>query len=342
MKRVLLALVVALPLLPASASAADPVDRARSEVAAVQAEVDRTAATLSKGTRRLEKGQAGLAGVQRRLSRAQREAQAASDRSTEARGRLQVVVAAAYRSPVPDAFVLALSGPEQFRATMVAQGDLQRVRGQQADLLRSATAERVRAQTAVRAVEQLSAEAARRTKEIAAQVAALQATAKQAEQRLQAASGRLSSAQRAASARAVPAVSATCGGSRSGGANGFLSAASLCPLDGAPGHALRADAAAAFNRMTAAHGTPLCVTDSYRSYARQVSVYARKPNLAAVPGTSRHGYGVALDLGCGVQRFGSAAYRWMKANGPRFGWVHPGWAEPGGSMPEPWHWEYVG
>ncbi|MCW2614042.1 MAG: D-alanyl-D-alanine carboxypeptidase, partial [Frankiales bacterium] len=128
-------------------------------------------------------------------------------------------------------------------------------------------------------------------------------------------------------------------------ANGFLEASALCPLVGASG-ALRADAAAAFARMTAAHradrGSGLCVTDSYRPYAAQVSVYRRKPHLAAVPGTSRHGLGIALDLGCGVQRFGSASYRWMKANGPRFGWVHPGWAEPGGSMPEPWHWEYVG
>jgi LAS superfamily LD-carboxypeptidase LdcB len=84
------------------------------------------------------------------------------------------------------------------------------------------------------------------------------------------------------------------------------------------------------------------VTDSYRSYEAQVDVFARKPQLAAVPGTSRHGFGVALDLGCGVESFGTEAHRWMQANGPRFGWVHPSWAAPGGSMPEPWHWEHVG
>ena len=220
------------------------------------------------------------------------------------------------------------------------------MRGQQADLLRDATAERVRAQSAVRTVEQLGADASRRERELAGELAALQDTARAAERRLQSATGRLTSAQATARARAVPAVSASCGGSSARGANGFLSAAALCPLDGAPGQALRADAAAAFDRLTtaskASRGTALCVTDSYRSYARQVSVYARKPSLAAVPGTSRHGYGVAVDLGCGVQRFGSSAYRWMKANGPRFGWVHPSWAEPRGSMPEPWHWEYVG
>jgi LAS superfamily LD-carboxypeptidase LdcB len=89
-------------------------------------------------------------------------------------------------------------------------------------------------------------------------------------------------------------------------------------------------------------GKPLCVTDSYRDYARQVDVYRRKPGLAAVPGTSRHGWGLAVDLGCGVQQFGSPAFNWMRANAARFHFVHPSWAEPSGSMPEPWHWEYTG
>ena len=87
---------------------------------------------------------------------------------------------------------------------------------------------------------------------------------------------------------------------------------------------------------------PLCVTDSYRSYAGQVSVYRRKPALAAVPGTSKHGLGIAVDLGCGAERFGSDTYRWLKANAGRFGWYHPSWAEPGGATPEPWHWEFGG
>ncbi len=345
-----LTLAVVLPLLPTptGASAADPAREAGKAVAAMQAEVDRTAAQLTAGTRRLERSRAELTGVQRRLTRAQRDAAAAKTTSDVARDRLRLVIAAAYKSPVPDSFVLALSGPDQFQAAMVAQGDLLRVRGRQADLLRSATAERVRAQSAVRTVEQLSADAGRRQKDLAGQVARLSSAARTSEKRLKAAASRLSAMQtRVSRARSVSLTVADCDGGGGGRtANGFLSQASLCPLAGAPGQSLRADAAASFNRMTAAAqselGSALCVTDSYRSYGRQVSVYARKPNLAAVPGTSRHGYGVALDLGCGVQRFGSSAYRWMKANGPRFGWVHPGWAEPGGGMPEPWHWEYVG
>ena len=118
------------------------------------------------------------------------------------------------------------------------------------------------------------------------------------------------------------------------------------PARRAPGHRLRADAARAFNRLTAAsrasRGVPLCVTDSYRDYPSQVDVFSRKPGLAAVPGTSNHGWGVAVDLCGGIETFGSSAHAWMKANAPRYGWVHPGWAEPGGSRPEPWHWEYVG
>ncbi len=136
-------------------------------------------------------------------------------------------------------------------------------------------------------------------------------------------------------------MAATCrGGATRGYANGFLPLSALCPLSVGGGHRLRADAAAAFNRMAAAHA--LCVNDSYRSYAEQVDVYQRKPALAAVPGTSNHGWGVAVDLGCGAESFGTPMYRWLKANAPRYGFVHPAWAEPGGSRPEPWHWEYVG
>jgi LAS superfamily LD-carboxypeptidase LdcB len=129
-----------------------------------------------------------------------------------------------------------------------------------------------------------------------------------------------------------------------GQTNGNIDPDSLCPLWMAPGQRLRTDASKAFNVMSKYHakvlGQPLCVTDSYRSYARQVDVYHRKPGLAAVPGTSQHGWGLAVDLGCGVQDFGSPAYNWMKANAGRFGFFHPDWAEPSGSTPEAWHWEF--
>ncbi len=69
---------------------------------------------------------------------------------------------------------------------------------------------------------------------------------------------------------------------------------------------------------------------------------AAKPTLAAVPGTSNHGWGVALDLCDGVERFDTPAHRWLQENAAAFGWFHPAWAQQGGSKPEPWHWEYAG
>ena len=131
-----------------------------------------------------------------------------------------------------------------------------------------------------------------------------------------------------------------------GEANGFLSQEGLCPLAADGRHRLRTDAARAFDRLNeaylAAFGTPMCITDSYRSYAAQVDVFKRKPSLAAVPGRSQHGWGLAVDLCGGVQTFGTPAHEWLRANAERFGWEHPRWARSGGSKPEAWHWEYVG
>lgn len=138
----------------------------------------------------------------------------------------------------------------------------------------------------------------------------------------------------------------SCDGDERDYANGRVPAKALCPLYRAPGESLRPAAAAAFNAMSRAYekdaGKPLCVTDSYRSLAEQVSVKASRGKWAASPGTSQHGLGVALDLCGGVQSFGSAAHLWMRQNAPLYGWYHPAWAEPAGPLPEPWHWEYAG
>lgn len=128
--------------------------------------------------------------------------------------------------------------------------------------------------------------------------------------------------------------------------NGMFPTKALCAVWGAPGERLAPRAAAAFSAMSKAYaaqtGTPLCITDSYRSYAEQVSVKGTRGRFAATPGTSRHGLGRAVDLCGGVDDFGSAAHRWMRQNAPLYGWFHPSWAEAGGSLPEPWHWEYAG
>lgn len=128
--------------------------------------------------------------------------------------------------------------------------------------------------------------------------------------------------------------------------NGRLPASALCGLATARGHMLRPDAARAFDALSRAYeestGSLLCVTDSYRTLAAQVDVRSRKPTLAAVPGTSNHGLGLAVDLCGGVENYGTDAHRWMRQHAPLFGFFLPAWAQENGSKPEPWHWEFAG
>lgn len=132
-----------------------------------------------------------------------------------------------------------------------------------------------------------------------------------------------------------------------GYSNGRIPQDALCRITYSQGDMLRCDAQQAFERLNMAYrdrfGANVSITDSYRPYEEQVAVYSTKPaGFAAKPGTSNHGWAMAMDLGGGINSFGTAQYNWMKANAPRFGWVHPSWAEPGGSAPEPWHWVYTG
>ncbi len=127
-----------------------------------------------------------------------------------------------------------------------------------------------------------------------------------------------------------------------GWSNGQIPASSLCSIGG--GQLLRCDAATGYDALAEAYanafGTPLCITDSYRSLAAQVDAHERKPRITATPGTSNHGWGLAVDLCGGVNGFGTAQHAWMDRWAGRFGWVHPDWAQAGGENPEPWHWEF--
>ena len=126
--------------------------------------------------------------------------------------------------------------------------------------------------------------------------------------------------------------------------NGRIPAESLCPVPGQPAHRLRCDAAAAYGRMATAYRarfrSRLCITDSYRPYEQQVRAHEAKPRLTAEPGTSNHGWGLAVDLCGGVNSFGTPQHRWVVANGPTHGWVHPAWAKKGKPRAEPWHFEF--
>lgn len=127
-----------------------------------------------------------------------------------------------------------------------------------------------------------------------------------------------------------------------GYANGRIPMTSLASIG--PGQHLRPDAAAAWTALqqaaTADLGRPIGVTDSYRSYEAQVATKAAKGSLAATPGRSNHGWGLALDIVTGG--WNGSAMRWLQANAHRFGWQHPDWARIDGSKPEHWHWEFKG
>ncbi len=113
-------------------------------------------------------------------------------------------------------------------------------------------------------------------------------------------------------------------------------------VGGVPAVRRRGRPGAAQRRVRHEFGRDLCITDGYRSYSEQVSVRWRKPGLAARPGTSQHGWGLAVDLCKGEASARAKEHTWLKENAPDFGWDNPDWARSGGSGPyEPWHWEYV-
>lgn len=128
-------------------------------------------------------------------------------------------------------------------------------------------------------------------------------------------------------------------------ANGQLPDGVLCTLWSSDDR-LRADAAVALAKLNIAYkqtfGSNICLTDSYRTLAAQQILKAQKGYLAAQPGTSEHGWGLAVDLCDGVQTGYGAKYTWLRENAPLYGWDNPMWARSGGSGPhEPWHWEYT-
>ena len=354
---------------------ADEVAVAQARLDALQGLVAASARTLTAGTRQWEADQASLRVVQLQVRNAQRHVRQSESAAADTRAKVASMARRMYMSPMPSGLQLAFTrGPDQVIDALQSRGSLAQVAGSDATILRRAQTARLHLQARQLTLQQLESDARRLVDRSKARLAELDALAQRtsdqlsaAQQALQgarerkaagiaraAAHARAAAAARAArAARVVPLVpglssasggTACTGGSTAGQANGNLDPGSLCPLWSAPGERLRSDAAAAFNRLSHFHaatvGNALCVTDSYRSYSEQVSVYQRKPGLAAIPGTSEHGWGLAVDFCGGIQESGSAAFAWMKANAGRFGFFHPSWAEPSGNRPEPWHWEF--
>lgn len=136
----------------------------------------------------------------------------------------------------------------------------------------------------------------------------------------------------------------TCSGVVAGSQiNGRLTVADLCDLWQKP-YRDRADAVVSAFVLNDAFqhrfGRPMCLTSGYRSLEEQAVLRITRGGLAAPPGTSNHGWGLAIDF-C-TDTYTGAAGAWLRANGPTYGWDNPSWARPGGVGPyEPWHWELV-
>jgi len=98
---------------------------------------------------------------------------------------------------------------------------------------------------------------------------------------------------------------------------------------------------------------------SFRTYQGQIDIYEDptkikkrtkadgteyEDHLGAYPGTSKHGWGVAIDINTrdknGIRGFNSNVYKWMLQNAGRFNFHSPNWARINGSKPESWHFEH--
>lgn len=117
--------------------------------------------------------------------------------------------------------------------------------------------------------------------------------------------------------------------------NGQLPDSVLEPI-GQGEHRLERTAAVAFRRMAAAaaqDGVTLRVSDSYRSLADQTRTVGNvglydEGGLAAVPGTSTHGWGLSVDI-----ELDPKAQKWLRSNAAQFGFAED-------VAREPWHYTY--
>jgi LAS superfamily LD-carboxypeptidase LdcB len=101
-------------------------------------------------------------------------------------------------------------------------------------------------------------------------------------------------------------------------------------------HKLWAPAAEKLTQMIAdakKDGVTIGITDSYRPYTEQVDLAKRKGlysqgGLAAKPGTSEHGWGMATDLDLNAK-----ALSWVRQNADKYGFYNT-------ASRESWHWGF--
>ncbi len=136
---------------------------------------------------------------------------------------------------------------------------------------------------------------------------------------------------------------------RNGHRNGEIRLRKLVEVDGCRLLPQAAEAWVAMRDAARLDGLTIGVADCYRSIGEQRAVYeawcvAGDCAMAAEPGTSTHGYGIALDVALDGRTisFASAEFTWLVEHGPFFGFYHPEFAGIWSPTPEPWHFEYLG
>lgn len=153
-------------------------------------------------------------------------------------------------------------------------------------------------------------------------------------------------------------------------ANGQFPSSAMSGLATAPGQALEGTAARQWDALAASvrntYGWTPYLTDSYRPYSVQERIFLqrydhqwragltlrnggikhwrdrtwyKKPGVAvaASPGTSNHGWGIAVDCS-GLGGFGGTRYAQLASLAGRFGYSNAN----GRAINEPWHWEFTG
>jgi hypothetical protein len=146
-------------------------------------------------------------------------------------------------------------------------------------------------------------------------------------------------------------------GAWGGYANGQLPLTTPPMTQVVAGQWLRTDAAVACQALMAAYqshfGSALHINQAYRALGTPQDPASLQPetqwsayylaqqggNLAATPGTSNHGWGLAVDFGGAIYTRTDPYFSWMQNNAGQYGWW---WAGATFSQVENWHWEYSG
>lgn len=126
---------------------------------------------------------------------------------------------------------------------------------------------------------------------------------------------------------------------------------------------MRKDAAQAFDALFDLYEksnfdgkVPLVITDGYRTYEMQVTLKQKYGSFAATPGTSNHGWGIAMDLSgianpinslkksnvARASAYRTPVYKWLFENAWKFGIYSPRSLRDDNGVDEWWHWEFHG